>query len=142
MAFVIAELIKRDISVSVPMTDNKRYDLIMDLNGQLFRMQVKTINFNEENGLMSFKMVSSNTTKTKGYYEKPYKENEIDGFLAYCIELNKVYLVWHVNGVKTRFFMRSKPARNNQRKNVRMAAEFELDQQLHLLNQNTLIIDK
>lgn len=82
MACVIAELTKQGISVSIPMTDNRRYDLIMDYNGRLYRMQVKTINYKPNEGTLTFKTVSSNTTKTKGNYERKYQFDEIEGFLA------------------------------------------------------------
>ncbi|MCY9333758.1 group I intron-associated PD-(D/E)XK endonuclease [Bacillus spizizenii] len=48
MACVIAALTKKGISVAVPTTDNKRYDLVMDYNGKLYRMQVKTILYKPE----------------------------------------------------------------------------------------------
>ncbi|MGG6449509.1 group I intron-associated PD-(D/E)XK endonuclease [Pseudobacillus badius] len=130
MAFVIAELTKRGISVSVPMTDNKRYDLVMDYNGKLYKMQVKTILYKQQEEILSFKTVSSNTTKTKGYYEKEYKSDEIDGFLAYCIELGKVYLAWQHEVPSGRISMRLGATKNNQRKKVRMAFEYELDRKL------------
>lgn len=69
MACVIAELTKRGGSVSIPMTDNKRYDLIMDYNGVLYRMPGKAINYKHEDGILIFKTVSSNTTKNKVYYD-------------------------------------------------------------------------
>lgn len=130
MACVIAELTKRNISVAVPMTDNKRYDLIMDYNGRLYRMQVKSINYKQDEGQLIFKTESSNTTKTKGYYSRTYKHGEIDGFLAYCIELNKVYLAWIGEVPSTRFYMRNKEARNGQKKDVRYDYEYELDRRL------------
>lgn len=130
MACVIAELTKRNIAVAVPMTDNKRYDLIMDYNGVLYRMQVKTVLYKPEKGQLSFKTVSSNTTKNKGYYDREYRYGEIEGFLAYCIELNKVYLAWRHEAPKGKFYMRDLPAKNGQTKGVRMAYEYELDRRL------------
>lgn len=130
MACVIAELTKRGVAVSVPMTDNKRYDLIMDYNGKLYRMQVKTIWNQPEKGILSFKTESSNTTKTKGNYSRRYKHGEIEGFLAYCVELDQVYLAWVGEVPAARFYMRTQVALNNQRKKVRMAYEYELGRKL------------
>ena len=114
MACVIAELTKRGISISVPMTDNKRYDLIMDYNGKLYRMQVKRINYKPDDGLLIFKTVSSNSTKNKGYYDRRYKFGEIEGFLAYCLELDKVYLAWIGEVPREKFYMHCHKPKNNQ----------------------------
>lgn len=131
MACVIAALTKKGISVAVPTTDNKRYDLVMDYNGKLYRMQVKTILYKpEENGLMVFKTVSSNSTKSKGYYERRYRHEEIEGFLAYCLELDKVYLAWVGEVPSTKFFMRTSETLNGQKQKVRYSYEYELDKKL------------
>lgn len=130
MVCVIAELTKRGISVSIPMTDNKRYDLIMDYNGALYRMQVKTINYKHDDGLLIFKTVSSNTTKNKGYYDRRYKFDEIEGFLAYCIELDKVYLAWVSEAPRGKFYLRCHETKNNQKRKIRYTHEYELDKRL------------
>lgn len=143
MACVVAELTKRGISVSVPYTDNKRYDLIMDYNSKLYRMQVKTILYKpENNGLMMFKTVSSNTTKTKGYYERRYRHGEIEGFLAYCIELDKVYLAWIGEVPLGRFSMRINEALNGQKQRIRYAHEYELDRKLSELDGSFTAVNK
>jgi PD-(D/E)XK endonuclease len=41
VAIVLAELVKREVPVSLPWGDNQRYDLVIDV-GRLFRLQVKT----------------------------------------------------------------------------------------------------
>ena len=43
-AIMLAEFIKRGIQVSIPFGDNARYDLIIDLNGKLYKVQVKYCN--------------------------------------------------------------------------------------------------
>lgn len=142
MACVIAELTKRGVSVSIPMTDNKRYDLIMDYNGVLYRMQVKTINYKHDDGLLIFKTVSSNTTKNKGYYDRRYKYDEIEGFLAYCLELDKVYLAWIDEAPRGKFYMRCQETKNNQRKKIRYTHEYELDKRLAELDGEFTAIKK
>lgn len=127
-AIVLAELIKRDIPVSLPFGDNQRYDMLIDINNKILKIQIKTINFKEE--YMTFEACSSSTHR--GGKKKSYK-GEIDYFIAYCSELNKVYMMHIDEASKTTVTMRINTPKNNQTANIKWAVDYEIDKQLNKL---------
>jgi hypothetical protein len=132
LASVIDSLVRRNISVSLPFTDNKRYDLIADIYGGLYRVQVKTASLDRNGDYLSFRTCSFRMT-TKGNVYKSYTSEEVDLFLAYCIKLNKVYLAWMDEVPATQIFLRLKETKNQQKKAVRWAKDYELDIKLREL---------
>ncbi len=50
MGFAIAYFTSCGITVSIPVTDSQKYDLIVDLDGVLSRVQVKTTKYKREGG--------------------------------------------------------------------------------------------
>jgi hypothetical protein len=120
---VAAELAKVGESILLPFGDNHRYDIALDRDGNLFRIQCKTGRY--RNGAVEF-----NTASTSPYIggngRRGY-DGEIDAFGVYCAELNKVYLV-PVEEVPngTQACLRVTPAKNGQRKCVRLANQYEI----------------
>ncbi|WP_078555616.1 group I intron-associated PD-(D/E)XK endonuclease [Bacillus alkalicellulosilyticus] len=128
---VISFLVKNGVSVCLPITDNKRYDLIMDNNGKLYKMQVKTAKLHNSKAYLDFLACSYRMT-SKGNKAKQYTKEEIDGFLIYCFELDAVYLVWinEVEDLKSKVRLRIDKCRNNQENGIRYAQDFVLLNQL------------
>lgn len=119
-AIVIAELLKREIPVSIPFGENQRYDLIMDLSGKLYKVQVKSVRWLD--GKVEVRKKSKGRRKGKAY-SKDYV-GEIDFFLLYCYELDKVYML----EVNTKIdCLRVNPPKNNQKKGIHWAKDYELD---------------
>jgi len=54
-------------------------------------------------------------------------EKQIEGFLAYCLELNKVYLVWVKEVTGAKLFMRCQETKNNQKRMI--CYTYELDKE-------------
>lgn len=75
-------------NVSVPLGEDCKYDFIVDIQGQLLRIQVKTCH-EEENGI-SFSTKSSYLT-SQGSVSKGYSEEDIDFFATYYD--NTCYLI-------------------------------------------------
>ena len=75
-------------NVSIPLGEDCRYDFIVDIENELYRIQVKTCH-EEENGI-EFKTKSSYLT-SQGSVSVGYSENDIDYFATYYN--NKCYLV-------------------------------------------------
>jgi hypothetical protein len=70
--------------VSKPLTNCARYDLIVELNNRLYRVQVKTTNAVKD-GKMEF--ATKTTNYTKGNWKSiSYSHEEIDLFFLYCAE--------------------------------------------------------
>lgn len=75
-------------NVSIPLGEDCRYDMIVDINGQLIRVQVKTCHQIDNGITFSTRSTQINTQQTK---QKTYNPNEIDYFATYWN--NKVYLI-------------------------------------------------
>lgn len=86
-AFIAAELLKAGFSVSKPLGDNQRYDLVLYCNDKFYRVQCKTIEL-ESNGSLSFPTCSSYVHRGGG--KKDYF-GEVELIMAYDHRTNKVY---------------------------------------------------
>ena len=122
VAAAIQEFIKLGKSVSIPFGDRDRYDLIVDDGGTLLKVQVKT-GWKERNHIrFSAKSV---TTKNGNWSHKTYK-GQIDAFVVYYPPLNKLYKVPIDRCGSTGMNLQLQPTKNNQKKKVHFASDFEL----------------
>jgi PD-(D/E)XK endonuclease len=117
---VIAHLLKRGYSVSMPFGDNQRYDLIWDDGERLWRAQVKTARLRQ--GCIVFNCTSINgfTGKRTGY------EGQIDLFLVYSPDTDKVYRVPVSDAAASSIMLRIEPTRGGPKTTIRWAADYEL----------------
>ncbi|WP_128905980.1 group I intron-associated PD-(D/E)XK endonuclease [Halorubrum amylolyticum] len=128
---VITELKKRDISVSTPVGNNERYDLVLEKpDGELLRAQVKTGRLKD--GVVRFKGVSQHTNSS-GHVYKQYGDG-VDCFLVHCGETEETYLV-DSEEVGTSMHLRIDPPtqKTNQ---INWAENYRLDQQWPPSNHN------
>ncbi|WP_336135083.1 group I intron-associated PD-(D/E)XK endonuclease [Natronomonas amylolytica] len=87
---VIHALISRECSVAIPFGDNDKYDLIADIDGQLYRIQCKTAWQNKPNTIRF--NTHSQTTNQGEYFEETY-HGEIDAFVVRYPETEQLYWV-------------------------------------------------
>ena len=87
-AFVAAHLLRLGYSVSRPLGDNQRYDLLLDTGTNLFRIQVKTAAV-KSSGAIRFPMASS--YHHRGGTRVTYL-GSVDYILAYAPYYDKVYV--------------------------------------------------
>ena len=119
-AAVLNAFTQRDYTVLVPFGDGGPYDLLVDLGGVYLRVQCKT-GRPCEGGLM-FNCRSTD----HGRGPVPY-DGLADVFGVYYPDLDKVYVV-PVSAIKCKkAVLRIEPARNNQRRLIRQAADYEID---------------
>ena len=85
-AIVLASLLKRGYSVSIPFGNNLRYDFILDDGKQLLRAQCKTGRL--RNGTIIFNTASSGFRSIRYNYK-----GQADVFLVYCPGVKGVYIV-------------------------------------------------
>jgi hypothetical protein len=78
-AKILAMLLEQGFSVSLPFGDNDKYDLIIDDDDDLYRVQCKTAWQNKEH-MIRFN-THSQTTREGAYHEETY-QNEVDAFLV------------------------------------------------------------
>ena len=108
--FVAAKLLQLGYNVSQPFCQDSKYDLIVDANNHLLRLQVKTSRLVSENIILfNCRSTTKNSQTNKSRY---YLENEIDYFATYWN--NEVFLV-PVNecSAEKRLHL-IKPSRSNQ----------------------------
>jgi hypothetical protein len=111
--------------VSVPFGENTRYDLIIDRESVLSRVQCKT-------GRLRHGVIRFSTASTYGHLPSPREvrrtyQGQIDYFGVFCPETRGVYLV-PIEDVQTRAgaYLRVEPTRNAQRRRIRFAADFQI----------------
>lgn len=125
-AIVIAELMKRNITVTVPHGEDARYDMIADIAGDLYKLQCKTARIS--GGTLQFNTQSS-SMRRDGYKKVSYGD-EIDYFIVYSWDLDEVFIIHQSDvGNKTGSLRLHEPE-NNQTTGVKFAHDYSLDVQL------------
>ena len=113
-------------SVSIPYGENSRYDFILDVDGKLLKIQVKTSRnkktIKNPNDAIVFACRSSNTNASGNVYHR-YTKDQIDYFATYWD--GKCYLipVEECSVEKTLWFA---PPANGQKNMISMASDYEL----------------
>jgi hypothetical protein len=121
-AVILAELVKRGYSVLMPFGTNHRYDFVVDLGDRFVRVQCKTGRLRQ--GAVTF-APRSMRANTKRVYARPY-HGEIDLFLVYCPDNERVYALPIDDVATTVGTLRVEPPANGQSKRIRWAADYEL----------------
>ncbi len=122
---VMLALHELDIPFLVPLGENTRYDLALEFDTRLVRVQCKTGRL--RNGAVLFAACSC-----YGHHRNPANARrdyagQVDHFAVYCPQTSGVYLIPiadlpnRVSGA-----LRVTPPRNNQRRFIRFAADYEI----------------
>ena len=100
-----------------------RYDLILDINGSLSRIQVKYADGKMINSDGSIRVKLEYKDRKKRIYT--YQKNEIDGLVVYIPKLDKLCL-FPPNIYENKKFLciRISRAKNNQKKGVLFATDY------------------
>ena len=122
-ACIAAEAIKLGIGVFRPLAD-ERYDLIFDLRPALLRVQCKWVTLRK--GVLTVFCVSSRRAP-EGFRKRTYSADEVDAISAYCLELDRCFLI-PIERVADRpsIGLRVESSRNNQRQRINWADDFDL----------------
>jgi hypothetical protein len=120
---VIHEAVKLGIGVLKPVNDGLRYDLVLDIDERLVRVQVKWASRKAD--VIDVRCYSSRRSAA-GFVRRPYTLREIDAVVAYCPELGRCYfLPLDDFGERTEIRLRLAKARNNQEAGVNRAEDYE-----------------
>lgn len=128
---VMTYLFKLGYQVSIPYGDNAPYDLILDVNNKLLKIQVKTSR-KIEDGVYEFTCIRTRINKHQNI-RKAYSDKEVDFFatmingICYLVPFNETS-----NSKRLRFL----PPKNNQVKGITFAKEYEAEIQLNKLVNN------
>ena len=108
--------------MSVPFGENHRYDLIIEKNNVLSRVQVKTGRLRK--GVVVFNCYSSHAHRG-GAATRMYT-GEVEYFAVYCPDTECTYLLPLSEMTVQQGMLRIEPPLNNQVKGLRWAREFVL----------------
>lgn len=128
----IMNFIKNDFIVSKPLSNNARYDLIIEKNNILYKVQVKTTQNIKEKVKMDFALKTTNYSKGE-WVSMGYTTKEIDLFFLYCIENDWCGLYIVNEDIPKNISIRLQPPKNNQVKGINLAENFEFKKQITLL---------
>ena len=104
--------------VLLPFGENNRYDLVAEKDGKFIRIQAKYVT--PTKGLLDINCKSSNNWSILRYTPK-----EIDFIAAYDSVSHKIYFIPVSKLNISRLQLRVEPAKNNQRKRIKYAKDFE-----------------
>jgi PD-(D/E)XK endonuclease len=121
-AIILAELVRRGHRVLVPFGPNQRYDLVVEIDGRFLRVQCKTGRL--RNGRVCFPTASTRVNTVRAF-TRAYA-GEIDLFLIYCPETDRVYALDIEEASSGQGVLRVDPTANGQAKRIRWAADHEL----------------
>ena len=128
-AVIAAVLIQTGYTVLTPNGYMHRYDLVIeDAEGKFWKVQCKTAWLSKDRATLLFNGYSLLMKGQKGRSESKRTgyENDVDYFAVYSPDTQKVYLLPVTHVKNTENCLRLIPAGNNQEKNVRYAAGYEL----------------
>jgi PD-(D/E)XK endonuclease len=112
------------IPVCRPLHEHGRYDLVMEIDGRLWRVQCKWANRVGDVIPVRF---TTHRRGPKGFVRRRYTEEEIDAVAAYCPDLDESYFLPMAEvGERTGLQLRLTAPKNGQRAALHFAAEYRL----------------
>jgi hypothetical protein len=129
-AEVLRAFVRLGVPVLTPFGEGHAYDLVVDLAGRLLRVQVKA-------GWVRGAVVDFNAHSTDhGFGQRGY-HGRADAVAVFCAELERVFVVDVAELGACRSSLRLSPARNNQRRRVRLAEECTVERWLERVRRGT-----
>jgi hypothetical protein len=119
---IALEAIKLGIEVYRPIAEGGRFDMILVVNGRLVRVQCK---WATRYGEVVVVRCYSNRRARTGLVRRLYTADEIDAFAAYCLELDRCFFMPIERFPKHEIRLRLSPARNNQRRGIQWADDYD-----------------
>ena len=116
----ITFFLERGYIVSIPEIPCQ-YDFLLDVNGKIYKIQVKTSRISSDGGYISFN-TSSMTHNSEGYTKRLYSEQMVDYFCTFYN--NQCYLVPLKDCGSKEKRLRLLPTKNGQTKNINFAKDF------------------
>ena len=114
--------------VSLPYGENSRYDMIVDVNGKLLKVQVKTASLRKEDENAIEFSCRSTRVNSQGIISNKYTPDEIDYFATFWKGICYLIPVTECSVSKT---LRFAPPKSGQIKGISFAKDYELPTQLN-----------
>lgn len=123
VAKVIAEATSQLWNVLLPLSEHQQYDLVLEKDGELKRVQVRYTSINKF-GTISVKLRTSWADKN-GTHNRSREKNDYDILAVYCPGTEKVYFIDAANFNNTAAInLRVSEAKSGQRIGIRMADDY------------------
>jgi hypothetical protein len=123
-AGITAMVIQLGLTVLRPLCEGRRYDLAVDLEPELLRVQCKLAR--SHNGVLSVRLQTCRHTP-RGYVRTSYSAAEVDAIAAYSPELHRGFLIPISEASGRRALrLRLDPTKNNQAQGIKWARDYEL----------------
>lgn len=114
------------IPVLRPQYEHGPYDLVLEIDHQLLRVQCKWGAYQPDKEIVCVRVGRSRHTP-RGYVVRKYTADEVDAVGVYCQDLDRCYLIpIEVAADKHMLHLRLGPAKNAQRAALNWAADYEL----------------
>jgi hypothetical protein len=134
-AAITAAVIQLGFTVLRPLCEGRRYDLIVDLEPALLRVQCKLAR--RVGGALAIHLQTNRYTPT-GYVSTTYSPAEVDAIAAYSPELRRSFLIPIAEVAGRRcVHLRLAPTGNNQARGINWARHFELESVIQALRDSS-----
>jgi hypothetical protein len=122
---ITAALARRGKLLLLPIGDHLRYDLAVDEEGTILRIQCKTGWL--RNGVIRFATCSIDSRSQKGKCLRRSYRGEIELFGVYCPDNGKCYMAPVGNASRFQCHLRIDPQRNQQKTHLMWAEDYEIE---------------
>ncbi len=127
-AAITTAAIELGLTVLRPLCDGRRYDIVIDLEPTLLRVQCKLAR--QLNGALLVPMKTNRYTP-QGYVSTSYTADEVDAIAAYAPASKSCYLLpLHDVANRRAVHLRLAPTRNSQAQGIRWARDYEFETSL------------
>ena len=122
-AAITKAAVELGVEVYRPAVEGGRYDLVFGVDDQLVRVQCKWASVDGD--ALVVRCYSSRRAR-RGLVRRLYTPGEVDAFAVYSAATGRCYFIpFAVVGASPEIRLRFAPTRNNQRKGIRHAKDFE-----------------
>ena len=128
----ILDFQKRGLYCSIPFSGSCRYDVVVDIDNILYRIQCKASSYSEEEGVlkMNATRATTNTQKTTRY---TYTKDEIDFFYTSWKDYSFLIPVEEVSNCK---YLRVKPPKGGIQETMSIASDYLIDNVLTAIKED------
>lgn len=127
LGLVISEFLRHGLAVLVPLSEHQPYDLVTSNDsGVMRKIQIKYRSLSAT-GIVTISMRNTYSDRN-GWHEHPVDKSGFDCYAIYCPESDRIYYIRtdEIPESQTKAFcIRVIPCRNNQKRRVRLAQDYE-----------------